>query len=167
MPKWQTSANTKKKRPASKGRAVEGILLPFLPPLLPFPLFPKTGIETHQKAARLDMGNGNCRGGDNHDDGGGGGGWLGGCCCFFFLSCGPAFPNPPPRRMAGLVFFLIFWSLAGACQRHGVGGFRKYNSSSSSGRLFRGRRVSGARGIWGAWSSPAFLLLVYCSVVRS
>ena len=27
------------------------------------------------------------------------------------------------RRIAGLVFFLIFWVLAGACQRNGVGGF--------------------------------------------
>ena len=27
------------------------------------------------------------------------------------------------RRMAGLVFLLVFWVLAGACQRHGVGGF--------------------------------------------
>jgi len=25
--------------------------------------------------------------------------------------------------MAGLVFLLVFWVLAGACQRHGVGGF--------------------------------------------
>jgi hypothetical protein len=25
--------------------------------------------------------------------------------------------------MAGLVLFLVFWMLAGACQRHGVGGF--------------------------------------------
>jgi len=25
--------------------------------------------------------------------------------------------------MAGLVFLLVFWMLAGACQRHGVGGF--------------------------------------------
>ena len=24
--------------------------------------------------------------------------------------------------MAGLVFLLVFWELAGACQRHGVGG---------------------------------------------
>ena len=27
------------------------------------------------------------------------------------------------RRMAGLVFLLVFWVLAGAFQRHGVGGF--------------------------------------------
>jgi hypothetical protein len=27
--------------------------------------------------------------------------------------------------MAGLVFLLVFWVLAGACQRHGVGGFSK------------------------------------------
>ena len=26
------------------------------------------------------------------------------------------------RRMAGPVFLLVFWVLAGACQRHGVGG---------------------------------------------
>ena len=26
-------------------------------------------------------------------------------------------------NMAGLVFLLVFWVLAGACQRHGVGGF--------------------------------------------
>ena len=36
------------------------------------------------------------------------------------------------RRMAGLVFLLVFWVLAGACQRHGVGGFLLCNSSSSS-----------------------------------
>jgi len=33
--------------------------------------------------------------------------------------------------MAGLVFLLVFWVLAGACQRHGVGGFLLCNSSSS------------------------------------
>ena len=27
------------------------------------------------------------------------------------------------RRMAGLVFLLVFWVLAGACKKHGVGGF--------------------------------------------
>ena len=27
--------------------------------------------------------------------------------------------------MAGLVFILVLWVLAGACQRHGVGGFFK------------------------------------------
>jgi hypothetical protein len=27
------------------------------------------------------------------------------------------------RRKAGLVFLLVFWVLAGACQRHGVRGF--------------------------------------------
>ena len=37
------------------------------------------------------------------------------------------------RRMAGLVFLLVFWVLAGACQRHGVGVFLLCNSSS----LFR------------------------------
>ena len=31
------------------------------------------------------------------------------------------------RRMAGLVFLLVFWVLAGACQRHGVGGFLLFN----------------------------------------
>ena len=38
------------------------------------------------------------------------------------------------RRMAGLAFLLIFWALAGACQRHGVGGVYRlsFNSSSSS-----------------------------------
>ena len=35
------------------------------------------------------------------------------------------------RRMAGLVFLLVFWALAGACQRHGVGVFLFCNSSSS------------------------------------
>jgi len=34
--------------------------------------------------------------------------------------------------MAGLVFLLGFWVLAGACQRHGVGRFLLCNSSSSS-----------------------------------
>ena len=39
------------------------------------------------------------------------------------------------RRMAGLVFLLVFWALvAGACQSHGVGGFLLCNSSSSSDR---------------------------------
>ena len=33
--------------------------------------------------------------------------------------------------MPGLVFLLVFWVLAGACQRHGVGGFLLGNSSSS------------------------------------
>ena len=41
------------------------------------------------------------------------------------------------RRMAGLVFLfvhlLVFWVLAGACRRHGVGGFFfLYNAPSSS-----------------------------------
>ena len=31
-----------------------------------------------------------------------------------------------------LVFLLVFWALAGACQKHGVGGFLLSNSSSSS-----------------------------------
>ena len=43
----------------------------------------------------------------------------------------PWCPPPPSalhralRRMAGLVFLLVFWArvLAGACHRHGVGGF--------------------------------------------
>ena len=60
---------------------------------------------------------------------------------FFFYQPWPLSPravNPGPvappsalhralRRMAGLVFHLVFWvlagMLAGACQRHGVGGF--------------------------------------------
>ena len=33
--------------------------------------------------------------------------------------------------MAGLGFLLVFWVLAGACQRHGVGVFLLCNSSSS------------------------------------
>jgi len=33
--------------------------------------------------------------------------------------------------MAGLVFLLVFWALAGACQRHGVGVFLSCNSPSS------------------------------------
>ena len=36
------------------------------------------------------------------------------------------------RRTAGLVFLLVSWVLAGACQRHGVGGFLLCNSSSST-----------------------------------
>ena len=39
-------------------------------------------------------------------------------------------PSRALRRMAGLVFLLVFWVLAGACQRHGVGGFLLCNSSS-------------------------------------
>ena len=70
---------------------------------------------------------------------------------FFFFRAGRLFLNlrHALRRMAVLVLLLVFWALAGACQRHGVGvgGFRRHSSSSSSGRLFRGRRVSGARGI--------------------
>ena len=27
------------------------------------------------------------------------------------------------RQMAGQIFLLVFWALAGACQRHGAGGF--------------------------------------------
>ena len=37
------------------------------------------------------------------------------------------------RRMAGLGSLLVFWVLAGACQRHGVDGFlSKYTTSNSS-----------------------------------
>ena len=36
------------------------------------------------------------------------------------------------RRMAGLVFLLVFWVLVGVCQRHGVGVFLLSNSCSSS-----------------------------------
>ena len=36
--------------------------------------------------------------------------------------------HPALRRMAGLVFLLAFWVLAGPCQRHGVGGFESCNS---------------------------------------
>ena len=35
------------------------------------------------------------------------------------------------RRMAGLVFLLVFWVLAGACQRHGVGGFLLRNTTTT------------------------------------
>ena len=35
------------------------------------------------------------------------------------------------RRMAGLVFLLVFWMLAGACQRHGVGGFLLCNTTTT------------------------------------
>ena len=44
------------------------------------------------------------------------------------LGLGTQCQSPPKtlhralRRMAGLVFLLVFWALAGACQRHGVGG---------------------------------------------
>ena len=45
------------------------------------------------------------------------------------------------RRMAGLVLLLVFWALAGACQRHGVGGVLLCNSSSSFyGQLQRPHR---------------------------
>ena len=33
--------------------------------------------------------------------------------------------------MAGLVFLLVFWVLAGACQRHGVGGFLLCNTTTT------------------------------------
>ena len=51
----------------------------------------------------------------------------------------PATLHRALRRMAGLVFLLVFWVLAGACQRHGVGGFLLCNSSSSSPRAARWR----------------------------
>ena len=35
------------------------------------------------------------------------------------------------RRMAGLVFLLVFWVLAGACQRHGVGGCSLRNTTTT------------------------------------
>ena len=38
--------------------------------------------------------------------------------------------NRALRRMAGLVFLLVCWALAGACQRHGVSVFLSCNSSS-------------------------------------
>ena len=37
------------------------------------------------------------------------------------------------RRMAGLVFLLVFWVLAGTCQRHGVGGFLLRNTTTTGG----------------------------------
>ena len=48
--------------------------------------------------------------------------------------------------MVGLVFFLVFWVLAGACQRHGVGGLLLCNSSSSS-RSARRRQLQRRR-LW-------------------
>ena len=36
------------------------------------------------------------------------------------------------RRMAGLVFLLVFWVLAGACQRHGVGGVLLCNTTTTT-----------------------------------
>ena len=41
-------------------------------------------------------------------------------------------PPPCAPTNAGLVFLLVVWVLAGACQMHGVGVFLLYNSSSSS-----------------------------------
>ena len=38
--------------------------------------------------------------------------------------------------MAGLVFLLVFWVLAGACQRHGVGGFLLCNTTTTSATSF-------------------------------
>ena len=38
--------------------------------------------------------------------------------------------------MAGLVFLLVFWVLAGACQRHGVGGFLLCNTTTTCLFLF-------------------------------
>ena len=37
----------------------------------------------------------------------------------------------PVARMAGLVFLLVFWVLAGACQRHGVGVFLLRNTTTT------------------------------------
>ena len=39
--------------------------------------------------------------------------------------------NRALRRMAGLVFLLVFWVLAGACQRHGVGGVLLRNTTTT------------------------------------
>ena len=36
------------------------------------------------------------------------------------------------RRIAGLVFLLVLWVLAGACQRHGVGGFLLCNNTTTT-----------------------------------
>ena len=46
------------------------------------------------------------------------------------------------RRMASLVFLLVFWVLAGACQRHGVGVFLivQYNNNSKL-HVLNSRRV--------------------------
>ena len=36
------------------------------------------------------------------------------------------------RRMAGLIFLLVFWVLAGACQRQSVGGFLLRNTTTTT-----------------------------------
>ena len=43
------------------------------------------------------------------------------------------------RRMAGLVFLLVFWVLEGACQRHGVGGFLLRNTTSTVVWVYQAR----------------------------
>ena len=54
------------------------------------------------------------------------------------------------RRMAGLVFLLVFWVLAGACQkRSGVGGFIAPRALATSGRRSGVRTKRAARGVAG------------------
>ena len=48
------------------------------------------------------------------------------------------------RRMAGLVFLLVFWVLEGACQRHGVGGFIAPRAQEAS-EAKRAQRTGGGR----------------------
>ena len=58
------------------------------------------------------------------------------------------------RRMAGLVFLLVFWALAGACRRHGVGFFlAQFTTSLHSSSGCRVRR--GGRGMRGRFTPPA------------
>ena len=56
--------------------------------------------------------------------------------------------------MAGLVFLLVFWVRAGACQRHGVGGFSLCNSSSSSSWSDRALRRDSGSGVLHRGLSP-------------
>ena len=69
----------------------------------------------------------------------------------------------PIRRMAGLVFLLVFWVLAGACQRHGVGGFLLCNTTTTRapGQQAHGRTLHRAPvGRWpgtpGSWLAGHF-----------
>jgi hypothetical protein len=48
--------------------------------------------------------------------------------------------------MAGLVFLLVFWVLAGACQRHGVGGFLLCNTATALWVALGGGRHENLRG---------------------
>ena len=64
------------------------------------------------------------------------------------------------RRMAGLVFLLVFWVLAGACQRHGVGGFLLCNTTTTPPRAPARSRAVLLKKCFGAFRIMAFRFCV-------